>query len=103
MSKMYDSRVFAAQRHATPPLPRTGFWSVLALPLSAVLREIRARRDARLLASLDERGLSDIGLARGGIDHVVRHGRRASEPRHVGPANPSRDEALPASVWTEWR
>jgi uncharacterized protein YjiS (DUF1127 family) len=103
MSKMYDPRVFTADRHAAPDLPRAGFWAALAVPLTALLREFRARRDARLLASLDERGLADIGLTHGSVDHVVRHGRRPSDPCPGGAFNRSPVGALPASAWTEWR
>jgi hypothetical protein len=39
-------------------------------------REIRIRRDMRKLAELDDRMLSDIGLARTQIEPAARHGRR---------------------------
>jgi uncharacterized protein YjiS (DUF1127 family) len=38
--------------------------------------ELRLRRDLDDLMSLDDRILADIGLSRGEIDYVVRHGRR---------------------------
>jgi hypothetical protein len=103
MSKMYNPLLFTADRHEAPHLPGAGFWSVLALPFTALAGEIRARHDAHLLAALDDRGLSDIGLTRGGIDHVVRHGRRPSDAQPCGVSQPSPAASLPASAWTEWR
>ena len=37
--------------------------------------ERRVRRDRVQLLAADDRLLADIGLARGEIDHAVRHGR----------------------------
>jgi uncharacterized protein YjiS (DUF1127 family) len=103
MSKMYNPSLFTAERHAAPHVPQAGFWATLAVPFTALAREIRARHDAHWLAALDDRGLSDIGLTRGGIDHVVRHGRRPPAAQPGGIAQTSRPASLPASAWTEWR
>ena len=43
--------------------------------VTAVAREWSARRAVEALASLDDRMLRDIGLERGQIGSVVRHGR----------------------------
>lgn len=43
--------------------------------VGAMLREMRLRRDMRALLELDEHLLRDIGLARGGVETAVRHGR----------------------------
>jgi uncharacterized protein YjiS (DUF1127 family) len=41
----------------------------------AIAREIRLRRDLRNLQRLDDAMLRDIGLGRGELEDVVRHGR----------------------------
>lgn len=43
--------------------------------LAAIWRESQLRRDQRLLAHLDDRALSDLGLGRSEIEDVVRVGR----------------------------
>lgn len=43
--------------------------------LAAIWREWQLRRDRRLLQSLDERALADLGIRHSEIDAVVRHGR----------------------------
>lgn len=71
-------------RHAQTPSStesiRAACSGFLARLLEAVAREIRIRRDMRLLASLDDAALHDIGLARSGVEDAVRHGR----PDHPG-------------------
>ena len=61
---------------------------VAALPCGIELEErefeIRMRRDLAMLQSLDDAMLHDIGLSRGEVEHVVRHGR-------------------PLAPWAEWR
>ena len=42
---------------------------------AAIGREVHLRHDLAILQSLDDAMLSDIGLSRGEIDDVVRHGR----------------------------
>ncbi|MCB5174116.1 MULTISPECIES: DUF1127 domain-containing protein [Microvirga] len=65
-----------------------------------VMSEIRARRDMRLLASLDDAALHDIGLARGEVEGVVRYGRswKSEQPA----PDESTGAVLPPSL-TEWR
>ncbi|WP_157961460.1 hypothetical protein [Microvirga flavescens] len=54
----------------TPRVP------ALLVRFSAFLaKEIRIRRDMRLLASFDDAALCDIGLARGGLEDALRNGR----------------------------
>jgi uncharacterized protein YjiS (DUF1127 family) len=63
--------------HAARPRLTSG--GMLAGPLrvvSALGKELAARRAMRLLADLDERMLRDIGLERGQIDYAARNGRR---------------------------
>ena len=43
--------------------------------LVAIGVELQSRRDRRLLAAMDDQGLSDIGLCRGQIFDAVRGGR----------------------------
>ena len=52
--------------------------SILERLAAAIAREIRVRRDMRLLSSFDEAALHDIGLARSGVEDAVRHGRLES-------------------------
>jgi uncharacterized protein YjiS (DUF1127 family) len=40
-----------------------------------IAHERRIRRGINELAALDDRMLSDIGVSRGAIEHVARHGR----------------------------
>lgn len=49
--------------------------SLLSRIMSAIAREIRIRRDMRLLGSLDDVALHDLGLVRTGVEEAVRHGR----------------------------
>jgi uncharacterized protein YjiS (DUF1127 family) len=43
--------------------------------IAAVADELRARRDMRQLAAMDDHRLKDIGLRRSEIEHCVRYGR----------------------------
>ena len=62
------------------PARAWGRRAVEAIALTAVrlAREVRLRRDLRLLSGLDEAMLRDIGLARGGLERAVRYGRPSS-------------------------
>jgi uncharacterized protein YjiS (DUF1127 family) len=71
-----DTRGFARFSHATLDL--------IGRLLASAAREIRMRRDLAMLQSLDDAMLHDIGLSRGEVEHVVRHGR-------------------PLAPWAEWR
>lgn len=62
--------------------------------------EWRVQRDLRRLGELDACALHDIGLAPGGLEGAVRHGRRARQV--AGPGTWTAAPRLPASV-TEWR
>jgi uncharacterized protein YjiS (DUF1127 family) len=59
----------------------------MALALAA---EWRLRRDIRTLRQLGDRALHDMGLTRGEIEHVVRHGRRWHAMDWVGYSAPVR-------------
>lgn len=107
MSKMYDLGAVAADRFEAPRIGRPPLWRLASFPFAWLVREVQARRDANLLASLDERGLADVGLSRGSVDFAVRHGRPLSgpdraPPRHDTPTG-AQPASLPASAWTEWR
>jgi uncharacterized protein YjiS (DUF1127 family) len=54
----------------------------LGRTLSAVVAEWGARRAARVLGSMDERMLRDIGISRDQIGYVARHGRNL-RPDHT--------------------
>jgi hypothetical protein len=43
--------------------------------IARLAREIQFRHDMRRLASFDDTMLHDVGLARGGIEDAIRHGR----------------------------
>jgi uncharacterized protein YjiS (DUF1127 family) len=63
--------------------PRSVTGGLLAAPwriVAALTKESAARRAMRMLASLDERMLRDIGLERGQIPHAVRQGRGSRMP-----------------------
>jgi uncharacterized protein YjiS (DUF1127 family) len=47
----------------------------LAWLIAAIADELRARRDMRQLAAMDDHMLKDIGLHRCQIEHRVRYGR----------------------------
>jgi len=49
--------------------------SMLGLVLNRVARWMKVRADRRLLASMPDYLLSDIGISRGSIDHATVHGR----------------------------
>jgi uncharacterized protein YjiS (DUF1127 family) len=49
--------------------------SMLAMPWSVVQRAVETRQSRAALRALDDRTLSDIGVSRHEIDHVVRFGR----------------------------
>jgi uncharacterized protein YjiS (DUF1127 family) len=103
MTKMYDCRIDDAARFAAPEGRARGVWTALAGWLAGLRREIQARRDSRLLASLDERDLADIGLRRTGIEHAVRYGRTLSDAEPIGRVTHPRPPSLAASVSTDWR
>jgi len=44
----------------------------------AIRLEIRMRRDERLLMTMSDHELSDLGIGRGQVPDAVRHGRRSS-------------------------
>ena len=46
---------------------------------AGLAREIRVRRDLRIVSGLDDAMLRDIGIARGELERAVRYGR-ATEP-----------------------
>jgi uncharacterized protein YjiS (DUF1127 family) len=75
---------------------------LLARLVAALAREWRIHRDLRVLQTLDDRALHDIGVGPGGLDYAVRHGRPT--PVEVAPGSMFRDRSpsLPVS-WTEWR
>ena len=50
---------------------------MLGRAVSAISAELSARRAARTLASMDERMLRDIGIARDQIWYAARHGRES--------------------------
>ncbi|MGO4572541.1 DUF1127 domain-containing protein [Microvirga sp. 2TAF3] len=78
---------------------RTRRPSLLARFFAALAREIRVRRDMRLLSGFDEAALHDIGLVRGGVEDAVRYGRPGVRSLNVGVPEMA---SLPAS-YTEWR
>ena len=62
-----------------PRTANTARWARMLAGMTRVARaavaEYHARRAARHLMGLDDLMLRDIGLDRGGIEHVVRFGR----------------------------
>jgi uncharacterized protein YjiS (DUF1127 family) len=56
----------------------------------ALAAERRLRRDIRMLRQFGDRALRDMGLTRGEIEHVVRHGRRWHAMDWVGYSAPAR-------------
>jgi uncharacterized protein YjiS (DUF1127 family) len=82
------SVAYKAPWHHVGPRRGTGFGAVLLAGAgalaTALVREIRLRRDARRLAELSDHMLKDIGVSRGEIDSVVRDGhpprRRTGAP-----------------------
>ena len=60
---------------ATPKSRGPGSLSGIALLMSALIVEFRARRAARRLMELDDYMLRDMGLSRTDIGRVVRGGR----------------------------
>jgi uncharacterized protein YjiS (DUF1127 family) len=82
-----------------PVAPARESRSFLARLFALAAREIRIHRDMRVLASMDEAALHDIGLVRGSVEDAVRHGRLDG----VAPApSVSHPASLPHSL-VEWR
>lgn len=72
--------------------------------LALIAHEIRVRRDLRTLSSLGDSALHDIGLARGGLEEAVRHGRPGWGSRDARFVGSDRFGCAPqASAFTEWR
>ncbi|MGQ7793204.1 DUF1127 domain-containing protein [Faunimonas sp. B44] len=69
-----------------PALPR--LLPALASVFGLVSRLVRAHRDRRLLQSMPDHMLADIGIRRSEIDHVVFHGRSAAESVRRSPHQP---------------
>ncbi len=67
-------------------LPR--LFPVLANAVESVTRLARVHRDRRLLQSMPDHMLADIGIRRSEIDHVVFHGRSAAEFVRRSPHQP---------------
>jgi uncharacterized protein YjiS (DUF1127 family) len=59
-------------------------FSALAKARSALQSELRARRDAAELESMDDRMLRDIGISRGEINSVVRRPVASARRAHLG-------------------
>jgi uncharacterized protein YjiS (DUF1127 family) len=59
-------------------------------PIHALAAEWRLRRDIRTLRQFGDLALRDMGLTRGEIEHVVRHGRRWHAMDWVGYSAPAR-------------
>ena len=90
--------------HAGCAKPSPGLRALLAGFGKAILREIRIRRSLRELDSLGDAMLHDMGVTRGGLEDVVRHGRAwgyrpvSSKPVSRGAVALDRLPGLP-----EWR
>lgn len=59
----------------------------IACAAASLAREIRIRRDLRIVSGLDDAMLRDIGIARGGLEGAVRFGRAREQPEdrpHAG-------------------
>ena len=72
---------FAERSGFDAAAPRSLVGSLLAAPgraVSALARELAARRAMHALAALDERMLRDIGLERDQIGFAARQGREAA-------------------------
>lgn len=74
--------------------------SLLTRLVEGIVREFRVRRDMRVLASLDDAALHDIGLTRGGMEGALRHGRSGEQ---VLPAVQDEAPALLPRSLVEWR
>ena|SRR5215475_3545391 len=59
-------------------------FAALAKARSAVQSELRARRDAAELASMDDRMLRDIGISRSEINSMVRRPDAGARGAHLG-------------------
>jgi uncharacterized protein YjiS (DUF1127 family) len=79
------------------PKPRRTLWQKLVggivLLIEAFAEARRLRQGIRELSKLDDRMLSDIGVARSGIEVAVR-GRPVDESRAVRPTKPVSAPAL---------
>jgi uncharacterized protein YjiS (DUF1127 family) len=68
-----------------------------------IAAELRARRDMRELAALDEAALHDIGLAPGGLEDAVRHGRPLDAAFTRRAWGGGSVPAVTPSAFLEWR
>ncbi|NIX75984.1 DUF1127 domain-containing protein [Microvirga sp. c23x22] len=85
-------------------LPAVTRPSLLSRIVSAIAREIRLRRDMRLLGSLDDAALHDLGLVRSGVEDVVRHGRAYTKgPMTFDQPLPDATATITPLNLTEWR
>lgn len=82
-SRMEDHMdAFSFTHSAARGLPST--WGqrarvLIARGIANLAREIRIRRDLRLVSELDDAMLRDIGIARGGLEGAVRFGRATEQ------------------------
>lgn len=70
----------ASTSHGTKSFPTMlmPIFRQLAAFSHAVMREVRIRRDMRMLSSFSDEALQDMGLARGGLEDAIRRGRSES-------------------------
>jgi uncharacterized protein YjiS (DUF1127 family) len=71
----HDIRSAAATAKAVSAPPVQESATFFGAALHALASWWRARRDATRLSGYPDRMLKDIGMARGGIEWAVRHGR----------------------------
>ncbi len=70
-------------RSTAARLARMGWIRALGRLGSRLTVEWRLRQEIRAVAGLDDAMLRDIGLARGGVEHAVRCGRRSGRAASV--------------------
>ncbi len=98
MSFSHAPRLGACQAFAEGK-SKTG---LLVRLVAALAREWRIHRDLRVLQTLDDRALRDIGIGVGGLEHAVRHGRSICSEAALTAGFGKAPPRLPLS-WTEWR
>jgi uncharacterized protein YjiS (DUF1127 family) len=96
MASSIDVRALSVARYGSVGLRHAALVKAIERWIARIRAERRIRRGIEELMTLDDRTLSDIGLARGSIAYAVRYGTSSSMTVNEG-VRPQRDRTAASS------